>query len=99
MKGVSLTLKRQERWEFLAIGYSGGIRNAVLPQVGEVGSSGQDSLVEGGEVPVFSGQGGTHQGPPQQTDHEAADLHVHHRCPVLHCWQSDRGHNCSPGEG
>lgn len=81
---ILLTVQCKHRWNPLAVRYSSWIRYTVLPQVGEVVWSGQDYAVDLRPSPDLCGHGGTYQDPSRDTDHKAADLHVHHHSPVTH---------------
>lgn len=54
------TIQRQHGGELLAVGDTGGIGNADLPQVGKISGCGDDSAIDGGDLPVVGGQCGRH---------------------------------------
>lgn len=68
------TIQRQHGGEFLAVGDTGGIGNAHLPQIGKIGGGGDDSAIDGGNLPVVGGQCGGHQHPARDGDYEGDDF-------------------------
>lgn len=77
-EGKWQTIQCQHGGEIFAVGDSGRVSDAQLPQIGKVGRRGEDDgPSQRVHLPVFCRQGGCHQHPPRGGQDGGHDLQHH----------------------